>query len=275
MLTIVNGNFIPADEASVLTTDLALQRGYGIFDFFKTKDHKPVFLDDHLDRFFHSAEKMRLPVGKSREELKTLLAGLMKRNNMPDSGIKITLTGGYSADGYTLSAPNMIITQNPLVLAKEMSTEGISLITYPHQRQLPDVKTTDYLMAIWLQPLIKEKGADDVLYHKDGIIGECPRANFFIVTKDDELLTPSANILKGIVRKHILDIYSKKGVAAERDISLEDLQQCKEAFITSSTKNVLPVSKIDGVIIGNGQAGEVCRWLWQEIQSRISQKISY
>jgi len=272
-LTIINENFIPANEASVLISDLALQRGYGIFDFFKTKDHRAIFLDDHMDRLFHSTEKMRLPLRKTREELKALLAELMKRNNIADSGIKITLTGGYSPDGYMLSKPNLIITQTPLVLAKEMNTAGISLITYPHQRQLPDVKTTDYLMSIWLQPLIQSKGADDVLYHKDGIVGECPRANFFILTKEDELLTPSSNILKGIVRKHTLDIYSKRGSASERDITLEDVRQCKEAFITSSTKNVLSVTRIDGEPVGSGQPGEISHWLWKEIQSRINQTI--
>jgi D-alanine transaminase/branched-chain amino acid aminotransferase len=254
-------------------TDLALQRGYGIFDFFKTKDHKAIFLDDHLDRFFHSAEKMRLSTGKTRDQLKALLAELMKRNNIADSGIKITLTGGYSPDGYMLSGPNLIIIQTPLVLAKEMNTTGISLITHPHQRQLPDVKTTDYLMAIWLQPLIKAKGADDVLYHNGGIIGECPRANFFIVTKENELLTPSSNILKGIVRKHILDIYREEGPVFEKDITLQDVKECKEAFITSSTKNVLPVTMIDGKPVGSGYPGEVSQWLWERIQLRISQTI--
>ena len=69
----VNGDLVPASKASLLISDLSIQRGFGIFDFFKTLGGRPVFLDAHLDRFFHSAARMRLEIGKSREELKELI----------------------------------------------------------------------------------------------------------------------------------------------------------------------------------------------------------
>ncbi|MDB4927293.1 aminotransferase class IV [Mucilaginibacter sp.] len=270
--TIVNEEFLPAATASVLITDLAVQRGYGIFDFFKTIDGEPVFVEDHLDRFYNSAAAMRLPVDKSREELKSLLFTLIKKNGLLDSGIKITLTGGYSTDGYTLAKPNMIITQQPLTINKELNTRGIKLITHPHQRQLAEVKTLDYLMAIWLQPLIKQKGADDVLYHNHGMVKECPRANFFIVTQDNQVITSADKILKGIVRKQVLNLYIDGITIREKEISLEDLKQCKEAFITSSTKNILPVTEIDGQIIGNGHAGDVTIALAEKLKEFVFSK---
>ncbi|MBC7399548.1 MAG: aminotransferase class IV family protein [Mucilaginibacter sp.] len=255
--TIVNNDFLPATEASLKITDLGLQRGYGIFDFFKIIDGEVKFLEDHLDRFYNSAAQMHLPVDKTSDELKAMLFELMKKNDLPESGIKITLTGGYSPDGYTIAKPNTIITQQALMLNKGDITPGIKLITYSHQRQLAHVKTLDYLMAIWLQPLIKENGADDVLYHSHGIVRECPRANFFIVTQNNEVITTATNILKGIVRKQLLNIKDSGFTITERDITIEDLHQCKEAFITSSTKNVLPVIAIDGKAIGKGVAGDV------------------
>jgi branched-chain amino acid aminotransferase len=255
--TIVNNDFLPATEASIKITDLALQRGYGIFDFFKIIDGEVKFLEDHLDRFYNSAAQMHLPVDKSRDELKAMLFELMKKNDLPESGIKITLTGGYTPDGYSIAKPNIIITQQPLTLNKGDITDGIKLITHSHQRQLAHIKTLDYLMAIWLQPLIKEKGADDVLYYSHGIVRECPRANFFIVTQNNEIITTATNILKGVVRKQLLGITDSGFTIAERDITLEALRQCKEAFITSSTKNILPVIEIDGQAIGKGVAGDV------------------
>ncbi len=258
--TVVNGRFLPAPSASVIITDLAIQRGYGIFDFFKTINGRIMFLDDHLDRFFESAAEMRLPVRLTRDEIKTLLSDLMAKNNLPDSGIRITLTGGYAADGYTLAEPNMIITQNAFN-NPGFNEKGIKLMTYPHLRQLAQVKTLDYLMAIWLQPLIKENGADDVLYHHNGMIKECPRANFFIVNGDGEVLTSKDQVLKGVVRKQLLQMSGTGLKIYEKEIRLEDIQNCKEAFITSSTKNVLPVTEIDGKVIGGGTAGEITRQL--------------
>jgi D-alanine transaminase/branched-chain amino acid aminotransferase len=253
--TLINNDFIPATEASVLVTDLALYRGYGIFDFFKTIDSAPVFFEDHLDRFYNSAAEMRLPVDKSQDELKAMIFELMKKNDIANSGIRITLTGGYSPDGYAIAKPNMIITQQPLTINNDV--KGIKLITHSHQRQLPHVKTLDYLMAIWLQPKVAEKGVDDILYYSHGIVRETPRANFFIVTHNNEVITTANNILKGIVRKNLLTIPGNGFTISERDITLDDLRQCKEAFITSSTKNVLPVIEIDGRVISGGAPGEV------------------
>jgi branched-chain amino acid aminotransferase len=269
--TIVNQEFLPAETASVLITDLAIQRGYGIFDFFKTIDGRPIFLEDHLDRFYNSAAAMRLPVDLNREELKTLLLQLIEKNSIADSGIRITLTGGYSPDGYAIAKPNMIITQTEMVLSKQISLDGISLITHQYQRQLSHAKTLDYLMAVWLQPIIKEKGADDVLYHNNGIVSECPRANFFIIDQSGHIVTTRDNLLKGIIRKHVLEIADGLNLLQHRDITLDDLKNCKEAFITSSTKNILPVTKIDGRVIGDGYAGPVSKLLSEKLQLKAAQ----
>lgn len=111
---IFNGKLIPENEAKLSITDLALVRGYGIFDFFKTVHGIPVFLEDNLDRFYQSAELMDLPVNYSRDELKAQIKSLMEANMIPDSGIKILLTGGYSNDGYSIGEPNLIISQQAL-----------------------------------------------------------------------------------------------------------------------------------------------------------------
>jgi D-alanine transaminase/branched-chain amino acid aminotransferase len=138
---------------------------------------------------------------------------------------------------------------------------SIALMTYAHQRQLPDVKTIDYLMAIWLQPLLREKGADDVLYHHNGVIAECPRANFFLVTAEGTLVTPAANVLKGITRMKVLEVARGQFATEERDVLLDEVRTAKEAFITSTTKHVLPVTLIDGLPVGNGMIGPVARQL--------------
>ncbi len=255
--SIINGDFVPKEESKILISDLSVQRGYGIFDFFLTINNQPVFLDDHLDRFFYSASQMRLERDLNREELKALIHTLIEKNGIPDSGIRITLTGGYSEDGYNLGKPNLLITQNAFSL--NIANKGISLITHEHQRQLPFVKTIDYLMAIRLQSLIKEKNADDVLYYNEEEITECPRSNFFIVNSKDEILTPSKNILKGITRKKILELSGFTFL--EVPVTLNDLAMAKEAFVSSTTKNILPVLEVDGKPVGNGKPGNITKAL--------------
>ena len=183
MYTIINGALVPAADAKILISDLAIQRGYGIFDYFRTANYQPLFLDEHMDRFFRSAAAMRLAENLDREQLKTMIAQLTEKNNLPHSGIRITLTGGYSADGYLPAVPNLLITQAAFQFNAANFDTGTTLATYAHQRQLPEIKTIDYLHAIYLQPFIKEKNAHDVLYYQHEEITECPRSNFFLVTQ--------------------------------------------------------------------------------------------
>lgn len=258
----INGNLQPANTGSMSIFDLAVQRGYGIFDFFKVIRQQPVFVEDHLDRFFHSAAQMRLDPGLSREALKAQIAELIGANDLPESGIRLTLTGGDSPDGYSIGRPNLLITETPLILPREMPA-GIRLMTFPYQRQLPQVKTIDYLMAIWLQPRLKELQVQDVLYIGDGYVRECPRANFFIINKDGALQTSREKLLQGITRKKVLELASGLLPVLEQDISMEDLRLAKEAFITSTTKHITPVLRIDDIdlTIGKNTQGLSDRYL--------------
>jgi branched-chain amino acid aminotransferase len=265
----VNDSLIPADDARLNISDLAVQRGYGIFDFFKTIDGQPVFLEDHLDRFFRSAVLMRLQVSQTRDEIRSRVIQLIEQNNMSDSGVKIILTGGFSPDGFNIAEPNLIITQQSFQIPRSMPEHGVSVITHEYQRQFSNAKTLDYLQAIWLQPVLEEKKADDVLYHSNGLIRECPRANFFIVTKDEKVLTPESDMLKGVSRKQVLTISEGMYVTEARDVTLDELRNAKEAFITSTTKNILPVVQVDGKVLGDGRPGAVTRALAEKYNGMI------
>lgn len=255
----INNQLFPEEDAKIGVSDLAMHRGYGIFDYLKFIDNRPIFLEDHLDRFFNSAHEMHLQVALSRDELKKAIVELVEKNGVATCGVKMLLTGGYSADGYVMGKPNLIISQYPLNMDEENEFEtGMKLITYDHQRQLPFIKTIDYLMAVRLHPYMKEKKVDDVLYHNTGVITECPRANFFVVT-DKEIWTPGNNILKGITRSKVLKFKISGYPIIERDFSIDDFKNVREAFITSTTKYAYPVSVIDGKMIGNGRIGPVTK----------------
>lgn len=248
----INNELFLAEDANISVADLSIQRGYGIFDFLKTINHKPIFIEDYFNRFYHSAKEMHLEVELSRTQLHEAILKLIARNNIPNSGIKIILTGGFSEDGYTMVKPNLIIIQTPLNIIENTTSNGLALVSYNHQRQIPQVKTIDYLQAIRLQKFVKENAADDLLYHNNGKVRECPRANFFIVT-NHEIITAKDEILNGITRKKILSLDVPGYTFVERDFTLDEAYQSKEAFISSSTKNAFPVDKIDGKLIGDGK----------------------
>lgn len=271
---IINGKFLPADKGQILISDLAIQRGYGVFDFFKTINGVPVFLEDHLDRLYRSADQMRLDFGYDRDALKAMLFELMGMNNLPFSGVKITVTGGYAEDGYSLAKPNVLITQQPLLLYNDANASPLKIVSYEHQRQMPHIKTIDYLMAIWLQPFIKLNQADDVLYHNNGVITECPRSNFFIVTDDDVLVTPANNVLHGITRMQILRHLKHICTIEERNITLDEVYKAKEAFVSNSSKNILPVVKVDQHKIGTGEPGPLTMRIKKELLQLIAAESS-
>lgn len=269
MFVLVNDTIFSEEEATLKITDLAIQRGYGIFDFLKTVGGKPIFLEDHLDRFYSSAEQMRLNVKQNRSQLTESLYALIEKNKLFESGIRITLTGGYSPDGFNIaSESNIIITQVDFVINRNFE-KSIGIMTYDYQRQFASAKTLDYLKAIWLQPIMKERGDDDILYHDNGMLRECPRANFFMVNEKNEILTSKSNILKGVTRKHILKFGSENFKMDERELTMDDLRHAKEAFISSTTKNILPVTKIDGRILSEGKPGPITRALMEEFDRYV------
>jgi len=264
----INGKFLQETAASISFQDVSVQRGYSVFDFFRLVRNQPLHLEDHLNRFFNSASEMRLPVPKTREEIKQLIHELVWENELPDSGIRIQLTGGEIADGSDFNAPSLIISQLAFPFpTQSMQDNGMHLLLHAHQRQLPQVKSTDYMMSIWLQPLLKENQADDFLYHNNGIITECPRSNFFMVSPEGKIVTPANNILKGITRMKVLMLASNYFQVEERDIHIDELQAATEAFITSTTKQIIPVTRINGKEVGNGQVGEVTKKLTTELRA--------
>jgi D-alanine transaminase/branched-chain amino acid aminotransferase len=246
-----NNKIQAIETAGVPVTDLLVQRGYGIFDFLRVAKDKPLFIEAHLDRFFNSAEIMRLNIPQTREDIKSIVAQLIEKNQMPYSGIRMIIAGGDAPDGYTIEHPHLMVIQAPLAEPTlTLPTSGIKLASYNYQRQIPQVKTTDYLMAVWLQPWMKQQGADDILYHHHGLVSECPRSNFFMVTKENILVTAASNMLNGVTRKNILAVCNANAIKVEvRDLLLSEINEAKEAFITSSTKRIIPVHQIDDVIL--------------------------
>jgi branched-chain amino acid aminotransferase len=261
MFSFINNNFCDEQNASIHIQDLTIQRGYGVFDFFRTVNQTPLFLNEHINRLYESAQELHLLIPYSKTELKEIICKLIQKNNMGNSGIRITITGGYSADTYNIAKPNVIIAQQALSTPVNTIQSGIKIITHNYVRDLPNVKSINYLMGVYLQKKIKEQNASDVLYVNSGWVTELPRANFFIVKNNNTIVTSASNVLHGITRMKLIDWASKDFNIEIRDINEEELYNCSEAFITSTTKRILPVIKINETLINYGEIGKTTQLL--------------
>lgn len=248
-----DGKFIPTESATIHPSDLGLIRGYGIFDFFRTANYQPLFLDHYLDRFITSAEKTYLPLDYSRAELKSIITGLIEKNDLREGGIRMVLSGGVSENHFSPAKGKLFIFAESLIFpSEEKYQQGVKLLTLEYVRAIADIKTTNYTLPVWHSVNWKRLGAEDVLYHWNGWVSESSRSNFFIV-KDGVIHTPDQHILLGITRKHLLHL---AGNAVIRPISLEEVWEAEEAFVSSTTKILLPVTQLDDRKIGNGKVGK-------------------
>lgn len=256
----INGEILPASQGVIGISDLGLQRGYGVFDLAGTYDGRLFHFDDHLQRLRLSASELHLKLPLPDEEITSIAEQLIRESDLHHPAIRLILTGGYSS-APVYQVPNFIIiveelaTYPPAVYAK-----GVELITVEYQRELPHIKSLNYLNSIRLEPLRIEKKAFDILYYSERTVTECPRSNFFVF-EGDRLVTPSDGILRGITRKIVLELASDHFPVEIRQIDPRELTEIDEAFVTSTSKGVLPVTAIDAHPVGSGRVGERTRKL--------------
>jgi branched-chain amino acid aminotransferase len=257
----VNGEILPASQATLRITDLALLRGFGIFDFFRTSNGKPFLMNHYLDRFFASARMMDLAIPFNKNQIEEFVYDLIKKNGLADTAIRMVLTGGYTSDGYNPADPNYFILVEEIHYPDpEHYHTGIKLISFEHLREWSGIKSINYLTPIKIRKQILDKKGYDVLYHHNKNFLEVSRSNFFII-RDGVLITPGKNVLHGVTRKTVIEISKKIMNVEERDIPVNELALATEAFLTGTTKRILPITMIDDQIIADGTPGIVTKKL--------------
>jgi branched-chain amino acid aminotransferase len=251
----INGKIYAINEAAIGVSDLALQRGYAVFDFARTYNGKLFHFNDHIQRLKNSASELHLKIPISDKEIRDISGQLIINSTLKQPCIRLILTGGYTYTRPTLEHPNFIIIAEELpAYSKDIYAKGAKIITVQYQRELPHIKSINYLNALRLEPLKHERQVFDILYYSDNGITECPQNNFFIF-KGNTLVTPNDFILHGITRKIVLKLAKDHFPIEERPLSLNELAYADEAFATSTTKGIIPIVNIDDQKIGSGLLG--------------------
>ena len=260
----LNKKIVPLNKARISPNDMGILRGYAVFDFLRTYNGKAFLLKEHFERFKRSAKMLKLKIPISLIQLNNLIKKLLAENKLKKCFIRIVLTGGKSSDGITCEKPTFfILPENHAKIPKYIYSKGGKLITYDHQRKMPKAKTTDYATAAMLQNFRKKRKAIEVLYIKNGLILEATMSNFFIFKKNT-LITPKNNILMGITRNFVIKLAKKaKFSVEERNLPLREIKSANEAFITATTKEIVPIIRINDQKIGNGKIGKNTRILME------------
>ena len=249
----INGQIIEQSHASMPLTNLGIQRGFGIFDLFRARHKRPSFLEDYLDRFDRSQNFLGLSRKISKEEIRQAVDDLQRKNNYDHGTFKLLLYA-EGTDTDPVFDPFFYIINTPMDLGYPEAEAGV--ITQEYVREYPHIKTVHYMTSYMLHKKKVEHDAVDVIYFHNDIVTEASKSNVFVVM-DGELVTPERNILLGITRKRVLEMSPIE--ISIGNITIDELRSADEVFITSTLKELLPITKLDGQPVGNGKIGPITR----------------
>ncbi len=258
----IDGKIVPEESAAIPINDMAVLRGYGVFDFLRTYGGRPFHLNAHLARFRRSAEILGLDIPKSAAEIRDIVAECLGKCEHGESNIRIVLTGGPAEDYITPDGkPRLAIMISEVIpMPARWHEDGVKIVTTPFQRLIPEAKTLNYAAAILALREASRKNAVEAVYigERDNL-KEGATSNFFAFI-DGKLSTPGADgILSGITRKVVLELAAKEFDIEIRDITKEELNGARGAFLSSSVRQVLPVVQIDDIVVGDGKPSDETR----------------
>lgn len=264
----VNGQYVPHADAAVHVEDRGYQFADGVYEVCEVWQGRIVDVPRHLDRLGRSLTELRIDWPMARSAVEFVLHQVVRRNRVRNGLVYIQVTRGVSKRDHFFPpehvAPSIVVTarsSNPAAAAAQ-AAQGIAVVSYPENRwPRVDIKTVALLPNVLAKQNAKDNGGKEAWYvDADGFVTEGGSTNAWIVTKGGVLVTRPAEsgILRGITRAVVLDLIQKEGLTfEERPFTLEEAFDAKEAFVTAATSVVMPVTRLDGKMIGNGHPGSV------------------
>lgn len=272
----LNGEFISLAEAMVSAQDRGFLFGDGVYEVIPVFQKALFQLDAHLQRLENSLAATEIPNPYTLNQWQALLNDLVQKHPWTNQSVYLQVTRGVQPVRDHLPADNLTPTvyafTNPLKpVSDTIKQQGIEVITLDDIRwQRCDIKAITLLPNVMMKLAAKQAGVDDaILISREGYISEGTASNVFLV-KDNHLITPplSQSILPGITRLVVKKIARDQQIPLiEKNITLTDLEAADEIWLTSSTKDALPVCKLNGQPVGQGRPGPV----WQKMLTSFAQ----
>ncbi len=275
----INGEYMPLSEGKVPVEERGFNFADGIYEVIAAYDGVPILMEEHLDRWDRSAKGIKLPLTYDRSTRIDVIHELLNR-----LGAKRAMLYGQVTRGTGLRAHPFPAEQKPIEFwfARELPPvnekiyqSGVATISHRDERWSRCwVKSISLLPNVLAKQAALDAGAfDAILYTDDGIVTESSAANFHIV-KDGQIYTHPVTdrILAGCKRSMVLAIAREQGIPVNEETYILDFaREADEAFITSTTINVLPVTSLDGKPIGTGKVGPVTSKLSELTLAAVNQ----
>lgn len=274
----VNGRFLPHRYASVHIEDRGYQFADGVYEVVPVVRGTLVDEEPHLDRLERSLRELRIAMPMGRSAMRLLGAEVMRRNRLLHGFLYMQVTRGVAPRDHRFpkaAKPALVMTtRQARPQSQAVLDEGVGVITVPDIRwERCDIKSVSLLPNVLAKQSAVEAGAYEAwMVDREGRVTEGSSTNAWIVTADNTLVTRNANhaILKGITRMTLLQVAQAEGIGLEeRPFTLDEAKAAKEAFLTSSTNFVMPVTRIDEQPVGNGHPGILTMRLREAYMSHI------
>jgi D-alanine transaminase len=247
-----NGVLIHPAQACVPVFTPALYGAYGIYESMQVANGVVFALDAHLQRLAHSAALLEMPLPADVSTAKRWIAEVLTANRSTECTLRLFVIGGERGAGSVA----YIWPQPPVVYPSDHYTRGAPAITFPGQRFMPEAKSINTLASYMARLQVQSAGAHEALLTHDGYFTEGANSNLFAVADGLVLTPPSDQVLAGVTREILIDLARRHGIkVCETKLSVADLHRWTEAFITSTSRHVMPITALDGRPIGAGEVG--------------------
>ncbi|HZQ02291.1 MAG TPA: aminotransferase class IV [Reyranella sp.] len=272
VLVYVNGAFVPREKAVVSVFDSGFALGDGVWEGLRLVKGKLISLDAHLDRLFEGARMIDLDIGLDRAGVAKVVTDTLAKNGMTDGAhIRLMITRGTKKTPnqdprFALGKPTIVCVAEYKTPLPEAKARGYALFTSTFRTTNPDqfdLRLNSHSRLNLIQALIQaiKAGADEALMlDPRGFVASCNSTNFFIVRGREIWTSTSLYSFKGITQANVIAAWRGAGhVARECDFTLAQVYSADEAFVTGTLGGVTAVTKIDGRLIGDGQAGKITK----------------
>ena len=269
----LNGEFMPLENARVPVLDRGFIFGDGVYEVIPVYSRRPFRMPEHLARFRRSHDAIRLEYPLSDAEWTRLVHDLIQRHGGDDQSIYLQVTRGVAKRDHAFpkdAVPTVFAMSSPLSTpSREAIENGVSTVSAVDYRwQRCDIKSTSLLANCLLRQVAADSGATEVVMFRDGFLTEGSSSNVFAV-KNGTILAPPKDhrVLPGITYDVVLELANNNRLACEvRPVSEQEVRSADELWVTSSTKEVLAVTTLDGNVVGTGKPGPVFRRVYQLYQ---------
>jgi len=263
-IVFLNGEFEDAEQAKVSVFDRGFLLGDGVYEVIPAYSGALFRFEEHLTRLQQSLDAIHLKNPYSITQWRTILHDLVQKNNHIDSSVYLQVTRGVAVRDHAFPSdvqPTVFAMVNKITpLSAEYYENGVSAITLEDNRwSRCDIKAISLLPNVLLRQQAVDQGVIEAILIRQGFVTEGAASNAFAVINGVVTTPPkSQHLLPGITRDLVVAMAQQHGIpSAEKEISLAQLQSADEVWLTSSTKEILPVTQLDEKPVGSGKPGDV------------------